>query len=607
MKRVLLACVFARAAHAFALHGASAPSARGSVASHRASAPSVVRMAVDTTPSRVELTQNYRDAEDRSARFAALKSAPSKRVVVVGGGLSGLACAKYLVDAGHRPVVLEARDVLGGKVSAWQDEDGDWIETGLHIFFGAYPNMLNLFAELGIRDRLQWKQHRMVFARPDAPGETTAFEFPDGVPAPFNMALAILANPTMLTWDEKLRMVPALLPMLLFGQDFIDAQDELSVSEYMDRWGMPRRVNDEIFIAMAKALDFIDPDRLSMTVILTAMNRFINEADGSQTAFLDGNQPERLCRPIQEYVEARGGEVRTNAPVAAIEVDDGTGRVTGLRMRDGALVDGFDEYVSAMPVDVFKKLVPSKWSTMPFFAQLDELEGIPVMNVQLWFDRKLRGAVDGLAFSRSPLLSVYADMAASCREYADPQDRSCLSLVFAPCSPRTGADVNWIAKPDDEVVAAAIGELERLFPDEVAADGSKAKLRKSSVVRVPRSVYSAVPGRNKFRPSQVTPIDNFVLAGDFTSQKFLGSMEGAVLAGKLAAEIVARRAAGAPATELKEVEPGVVDAAAGRAAREPTGVRGDSAIAYGGGALRSRADAEAALAPATAEPPLIAA
>lgn len=42
--------------------------------------------------------------------------------------------------------------MLGGKVSAWQDEDGDWIETGLHIFFGAYPNMMNLFNELGIED-----------------------------------------------------------------------------------------------------------------------------------------------------------------------------------------------------------------------------------------------------------------------------------------------------------------------------------------------------------------------------------------------------------------------------------------------------------------------
>ena len=56
--------------------------------------------------------------------------------------------------------MLEARDVLGGKVSAWQDKDGDWIETGLHIFFGAYPNMMNLFAELGIHDRLQARARR---------------------------------------------------------------------------------------------------------------------------------------------------------------------------------------------------------------------------------------------------------------------------------------------------------------------------------------------------------------------------------------------------------------------------------------------------------------
>lgn len=48
--------------------------------------------------------------------------------------------AKYLADAGHEPVVYEARNVLGGKVSAWQDADGDWVETGLHIFFGAYPD-----------------------------------------------------------------------------------------------------------------------------------------------------------------------------------------------------------------------------------------------------------------------------------------------------------------------------------------------------------------------------------------------------------------------------------------------------------------------------------
>ena len=52
-------------------------------------------------------------------------------------------------------------------------------------------------------------------------------------------------------------------------------QDELTVTEWMKKQGVPSRVNDEVFIAMAKALNFINPDELSMTVVLTALNRFL--------------------------------------------------------------------------------------------------------------------------------------------------------------------------------------------------------------------------------------------------------------------------------------------------------------------------------------------
>ena len=89
-------------------------------------------------PSQLENTDPYREACALSQKLASgAWKGNKKKVAIIGGGLSGLACAKYLSDAGHEPLVLEARDVLGGKVSAWQDEDGDWIETGLHIFFGA--------------------------------------------------------------------------------------------------------------------------------------------------------------------------------------------------------------------------------------------------------------------------------------------------------------------------------------------------------------------------------------------------------------------------------------------------------------------------------------
>jgi 15-cis-phytoene desaturase len=562
------------------------------VASSRAG---VLSMKDFPKPAQLANTDPYREATALSQKLSSgAWQGENKKVAIIGGGLSGLACAKYLSDAGHTPIVLEARDVLGGKVSAWQDADGDWIETGLHIFFGAYPNMMNLFAELGIEDRLQWKVHKMIFAMQELPGEFTTFDFVPGIPAPFNFALAILLNQKMLTLPEKIQTAPPLLPMLVKGQEFIDAQDELSVLEFMRKYGMPERINKEVFISMAKALDFIDPDKLSMTVVLTAMNRFLNEDDGLQMAFLDGNQPERLCAPMQAHIEARGGEVHINRPVKEILTNE-DGSVAGLAMRDGTTVEA-DMYVSAMPVDIMKRMVPMAWQKMPYFRQLDELEGIPVINLHMWFDRKLQ-SVDHLCFSRSPLLSVYADMSTTCKEYASDSE-SMLELVFAPCSPLAGGNTNWIAKTDEEIIDATMGELARLFPTEIANDPrwpstgqqgpqGQAKLRKFAVVKVPRSVYAAIPGRNKFRPGQQTPIDNFVLAGDYTSQKFLGSMEGAILGGKLAAEVIVDTALGKPTKPIKEIQPSAVSAAAAYEPKPPPLVKGEGAIAFGAGAVLS--------------------
>ena len=542
-------------------------------------------------PAQIKNTDNYRDGEALSKKLRDLKGmGEKKKVVIVGGGLSGLACAKYLVDAGHEPIVLEGRDVLGGKVSAWKDKDGDWIETGLHIFFGAYPNMMNLFAELDIEDRLQWKVHKMIFAMQELPGEFTTFDFVKGIPAPLNFGLAILLNQKMLTLGEKLQTAPPLIPMLIEGQDFIDDQDELSVLDFMRKYGMPDRINDEVFISMAKALDFIDPDKLSMTVVLTAMNRFLNETDGLQMAFLDGNQPDRLCAPMVEHVKAGGGDVRMKQRVKEFVLND-DGSVKCLKMVSGEEIVA-DEYVSAVPVDIMKRMMPKQWSTMPFFHQIQELEGIPVINIHLWFDRKLKN-VDHLCFSRSPLLSVYADMSTTCKEYYD-EEKSMIELVFAPCSPLAGGNTNWIAKSNQEIVDATMVELERLFPLEIgpkSPDGVGAKLLKHAVVKTPRSVYAAIPGRNKYRPSQATPISNFTLAGDWTSQKFLGSMEGAVLAGKLAAEVVTDKAVyGASTKGLKKIVPDVIAEARALDAKEPEGVSGESNVSFGAGAVFEDSD-----------------
>jgi 15-cis-phytoene desaturase len=253
-----------------------------------------------------------------------------------------------------------------------------------------------------------------------------------------------------------------------------------------------------------------------------------------------------------DYITNRGGEVRLNAPLKEILLNE-DGSVKGFLLRglDGTEDEVFtaDAYVSAMPVDPLKVILPSLWKEKPYFQQLEGLEGVPVINLHLWFDRKLTD-IDHLLFSRSSLLSVYADMSNTCKEYSNP-DRSMLELVLAPAK-------DWISKSDAEIVEATMNELKQLFPQHFTTD-NPAQLLKYHVVKTPRSVYKATPGRQNYRPCQKTPISNFYLAGDYTMQQYLGSMEGAVLSGKLTAQSVSEDypASKYPSTR-KQAEPSLV-------------------------------------------------
>lgn len=68
----------------------------------------------------------------------------------------------------------------------------------------------------------------------------------------------------MLTWPEKILFAKGLLPAMIWGQSYVEEQDGLTVTEWMQKQGVPPRVNEEVFIAMAKALNFIDVSLLGL-------------------------------------------------------------------------------------------------------------------------------------------------------------------------------------------------------------------------------------------------------------------------------------------------------------------------------------------------------
>lgn len=65
-------------------------------------------------PPLEETSQNQRDSAALSRWFVELpRPARPLKVAVIGAGLAGLSCAKYLSDAGHRPLLLEVNCCFG--------------------------------------------------------------------------------------------------------------------------------------------------------------------------------------------------------------------------------------------------------------------------------------------------------------------------------------------------------------------------------------------------------------------------------------------------------------------------------------------------------------
>jgi zeta-carotene desaturase len=79
--------------------------------------------------------------------------------------------------------------------------------------------------------------------------------------------------------------------------------------------------------------------------------------------------------------------------------------------------------------------------------------------------------------------------------------------------------------------------VRNLFPS-----AKQCKLTWSSIVKIGQSLYREAPGMDPYRPDQVTDIPNFFLAGSYTKQDYIDSMEGATLSGRQCAGAIMERA-----------------------------------------------------------------
>lgn len=472
------------------------------------------------------------------------------RVAIVGAGLAGLATAIDLVDAGYEVEIYESRPFVGGKVGSWVDADGNHVEMGLHVFFGCYYNLFELMRKVGAGNNLRLKDHTHIFVNEGGRIGELDFRFITG--APFHGLKAFFTTSQLSALDKVANSLALGTSPIVRGLvDFdgamktIRALDSISFADWFRQHGGNNGSLKRMWNPIAYALGFIDTENISARCMLTIFQFFAAKTEASVLRMLEGSPYEYLHKPIIDYLEARGAQIHTRRQVRGIVLDE-TGEqpaITSIQVAQGDRVETVtaDAYVFACDVPGIQRLIPQEWRKWSLFDNIFKLTAVPVVTVQLRFDgwvtemqdanqrQQLQQAagIDNLLYTADADFSCFADLAlTSPADYYRPGQGSLLQLVLTPGDP-------FIKEKNEAIVEHVIAQVQKLFPS-----AKELNVTWSSVVKLAQSLYCEAPGMDPYRPSQATPIANCFLAGSYTQQDYIDSMEGATISGRQAAQAI---------------------------------------------------------------------
>src|SRR5438105_7093692 len=124
------------------------------------------------------------------------------KVLIIGGGLAGLAAATVLAPRGFQVTVLESRNRLGGRASSFQDAaSGQLLDTCQHVSMGCCTNLAHFCRTVGIAHLLR-TQPCLYFQTAD--GRVSRFAA-DPLPAPLHLSRSFW-RAHYLTAGEKVRI-----------------------------------------------------------------------------------------------------------------------------------------------------------------------------------------------------------------------------------------------------------------------------------------------------------------------------------------------------------------------------------------------------------------
>ncbi|PRY38002.1 FAD-dependent oxidoreductase [Umezawaea tangerina] len=288
----------------------------------------------------------------------------TRHVVVVGGGICGLAVAHRLSRSGTRVTLLEASDQLGGLGTFFPTGDR-WVERFYHCVMPTDDALLSLLDELGLRDDVRWRSTSMGMVV-------------DGTHYRFNSALDLLRfKPLRLRDRVRFGVVSVLLRRLGKGKDL----DNLRTEDWL------RKLYGDVIWTQLFAPMFGSKFGAAFGDVpaLYLWQRLGRESNVATRGYPAGGY-KSVIDALQGSIEGAGGVVRTSSPVVGLRSGPTRSSVT---LAGGEVLEA-DQVVSTVPLPLLRGV-----------ADADLADRLPVLSLSY------QGVVTALFFLRRPLSGNY--------------------------------------------------------------------------------------------------------------------------------------------------------------------------------------------------------
>src|ERR1700686_5636258 len=308
----------------------------------------------------------------------------SKNVIVIGGGLAGLACGVALAEAGWRVRLFEQKPFLGGRATSYVLPNGEHVDNCQHVTLGCCTNLEDFYKRVGSADKIKFFG-RLVFLEPQG---MTGIMQADFLPAPIHMTGSFLFF-APLAYPDKLSIARALASILFAGGKPKDAYgaEPISMLEWLRRHKQtPAAVERFWRVVLVSALD----EELDRTDARFGIDVFWK-------AFLMNSTGYRMGVPVvplaqlyegcKSAIERKGGEVNLRATARSLQIENGA--VTSAQF-DAGREERAAAFILAVPHTAIADLLPDETLRKESaFRNLAMLKTSPITGVHLWFDRQV--------------------------------------------------------------------------------------------------------------------------------------------------------------------------------------------------------------------------